>query len=184
MTFLQWIKKHKNDSDETLILADIILSDEEKPKRCKSMDVWISYLKSKNQKENIIKMFHQVWKRFLIQTKLKELGESLKKTDKFLSSFVGEKKDAVLFSKIMSAFESLNWEVNKEKEWLYFADNGLDQVFFRPSESGNGFIVMSEYSPPELIPYNASSSEIKGRVAHILEFNEAYRLRYIEEEIR
>ena len=83
MTFLQWIKKHKNDSEETKILADIILSDEEKPKRCKSADKWVSYLKSKNIKEGVIKVFRLVWKRFTIQTKLNELGENLNKTDKF-----------------------------------------------------------------------------------------------------
>jgi len=183
MTFLQWIKKHKNDSDETLILANIILSDEEKPKRCKSVDKWVSYLKSKNAKDNVIKIFRLVWKRFTIQTKLNELGESLNKTDKFLSNFVGKKKDSILCFRIMNTFEVLKWEVDKEKEWLYVASDGMDQVFFRPSENKKGFIILSEYSSPELIPYGASCSEIGNRIAHTLEFNEAYRLKYHEEEI-
>jgi len=82
----------------------------------------------------------------------------------------------------MSILESLKWEITKEKEWLYLANNDWDQIFFRPSESGKGFIILSEYSPPELIPYGASNSEIRGRIAHTLEFNEAYRLKYHEEE--
>ena len=83
----------------------------------------------------------------------------------------------------MNTFEALKWEVDKEKEWLYVATDGMDQIFFRPSESKKGFVILSEYSPPELIPYGASGSEIRSRIAHTLEFNEAYRLKYHEEEI-
>jgi len=180
MTFLQWIKKHKNDSEATQLLADIIISDSNKPKRCKYMNKWIEYLETKKSKKNLVKAFRQVWKRYSIQTKLNALGESAKRTDEFLAEFKGKKKDTVLFSKIISTLEKLNWNVTKEKNWLYLANNDWDQIFFRPSESGKGFIILSEYAPPELIPYGASGADIRGRLAHILEFNEAYRLKYHE----
>jgi len=68
MTFLQWLKKHKNDSEETQILADVIILDKDKPKRCNCMDGWVNYLKTKKSKKDIIKVFRQVWKRFTIKT--------------------------------------------------------------------------------------------------------------------
>ena len=181
MTFLQWLKKHKNDSEQTKLLSDVILSDENKPKRCKKMNQWISYLKNKRTKWETIKAFHQVWKRYAIHTKLNEIGETVKRTDEFLSNFRGSKKDTILFTKIMTVLESLNWIVTKEKNWFYLAHNDWDQVFFRPSENGKGFVILSEYASPEFIPYNAITCDIRGRLAHLLEFNEAYRLKYHEE---
>ena len=181
MTFLQWLKKHKKDSEETELLAKIILHDKEKPKRCKQMSKWIDYLKAKNPEWETVRAFHQVWKRFSIHTKLTEIGEVAKRTDEFLDNFRGSKEDTILFTKIISVLENLGWEVTKEKNWLYLGHNDWDQIFFRPSENGRGFVILSEYSLPEFIPYEASSSDIQGRLAHLLEFNEAYRLKYHEE---
>jgi uncharacterized protein YozE (UPF0346 family) len=178
MTFLQWLKKHKNDTEDTQRVAEIVLKDKDKPKRCKCMDKWTDYLQSRKADDELIKAFYQIWKRFAIQSRLEKLEGDSKKVGSFLDDFQGKKRDTVLFSKITKVFDDMKWEISKEKDWFYLASNHWDQIFFRPSENEKGFILLSEYAPPEMLLYGATEGDIKNRIAHLLEFNEAYKFKY------
>lgn len=180
MTFLQWMKKNKKKDDHVNSLYNMISSDKNKPKRCRSKSIWINYLNDKYKNdEQILAEFETIWKRYIVEAKLKEVKEAQEKIDQFLDNFKSSNKDVILFNRIMSAFCDLEWEVEKQKEWMFLAESlDFEQIIFRPHESGKGFVFMPEYSPQIIIPYDFTVREIKATIFHQTEFNEAYRQRY------